>query len=116
MEIKVYYSEFGRDVEYTNTVNGENNILNVSKGNDDEDVYLITLIENGGEGNPVALKQFTQNQLLDWCNFYILNSCKDKVYQVNIVDTEFTMEDNLIVVDCEDMSEFCQTVIEEFNL
>lgn len=111
MEIKTYDLE----VEYSNKVNGENNILNVERVSDN--TYNITLYEDlHWMDNHPSVINVSSDKLLSWCNLYILSEKQGEVVNVTIQDTEFTETTSTIVVDSEDMSEFCQTVIEHFNL
>lgn len=111
MEIKTYPEE----VEYTNKINGENNVLNVENSTDG--TYNINLCENtNGLDAQLSISNVNSDQLLSWCNLYILSEKQGEVVKLTIEDTEFTETTSTIVVDSEDMSEFCQRVIEHFNL
>lgn len=111
MEIKTYDLE----VEYSNKVNGENNILNVEYGSDE--TYNITLCEDlHGMDDHTSIINVSSEKLLSWCNLYILSEKQGEVVKVVVQDTEFSETTSTIVVDSVDMSEFCQIVIEHFNL
>lgn len=111
MKIKTYPEE----VEYINKINGENNVLNVESFSDG--TYNISLCENtNGLDAQLSIVNVTSDKLLSWCNLYILSEKQGEVVKLTIEDTEFTETTSTIVVDSEDMSEFCQTVIEHFNL
>jgi len=111
MEIKTYDLE----VEYSNKVNGENNILDVERISDN--TYNITLYEDlHWRDDYPSIINVPSEKLLSLCNLCILSEKQGEVVKVVIQDTEFTETTSTIVVDSEDMSEFCQIVIEHFNL